>query len=102
MAVKSFGVNSSGSPVMAEGAGPTALFDAVEAAVAAALAVPDIDTISGATAAITAIGTASAAVETALLAKPVTLLVDGVIAKADIFKTMDAIKAHLNTNNLYT
>lgn len=101
MAVKSFAVGSSGVPVMKEGAGPTALFDAVEAAVAAALLVPAIDADVDAETAVAAIGTASANVETALLEKPITLLIDGALTKAAIFRGLDAIKAHINSCNLY-
>lgn len=102
MAVKSFGVNASGVASIAEGAGPTALFAAVQTAMDDALAVTDIGTITGATAAITAIGAASDDVEAALIAQPITLLIDGALSKAQIFKALDAFKAHLDSNSLYS
>jgi hypothetical protein len=103
MAVKSFQVDAvTGRPTMAEGAGPTALFAAVQTAMDDALAVSGLDAVTGATTAVTAIGTASAAVETALNAHSVTLLVNGTLTKAQIFKALDDVKAHLNTNTLYT
>lgn len=102
MAVKSFGVDvATGRPTMAEGAGPTALFALVQDAVAAALLVPAIDADVPSETAVAAIGTASTAVETALNAKSVTLLVNGALTKAQIFKALADIRAHIETTNLY-
>jgi thioredoxin reductase len=101
MAVKSFGVGSSGVLAMAEGAGPTALFAAVQTAVAAALVVPAIDADVPSETAVAAIGTASTAVETAINAQPVTLLVTSTLTRKQIFDGLDAIKAHINSNNLF-
>lgn len=102
MAVKSFGVDVGFvASAMREGAGPTALFTAVQDAVAAALLVPAIDADVDSETAVAAIGTASTAVETALLEKDVTLLIDGALTKAQIFRALDQIRAHINSSNLY-
>lgn len=102
MTVKSFAVDVVvGTPKITEASGLTALFAAVQTATTDALAVSGLDAVTGATVAVTAIGTASAAVETALNTNKVTVSVNGTVTKAQLFAALDAIKAQINSSNVY-
>ncbi len=101
MAVRSFVMNASGVPDGKEGAGPTALFALVQDAMTTALAVSGLDAVTGATAAVQAIGAASDNVELALTAYPVTLLADATLSKHALFKALDDIKAQINQSTVF-